>query len=76
MITNKEMLCTFFGALKFIEDIPNQYKTPIMIKLGKQQLGIEEKEVLEMLKEINETLDYMLKRALDSMHKMKSEELR
>ena len=57
--TSREILAMFFGSLQYIDEIPTEKKTGLIISMAKKMLNIEEKECLEVLEALDGALDFI-----------------
>lgn len=62
-ISSREMLCTFYGALHFVDNIPDDKKSLTFLRIAEKTLGIRKEEAMEMLEGLDKTLDYIYDKA-------------
>lgn len=72
MISPREMTAFFAGALQSAEYIPNHAKTEVMVKMGKD-LGVNRDDVIQILKDLDGSLEFLVKRAKEEVTKDKKD---
>ena len=72
MISPREMTAFFAGALQSAEYIPNHAKTEVMVKMGRD-LGVNRDDVIQILKDLDGSLEFLVKRAQEEVKKGKKD---
>ncbi len=68
MITDREMFCTFVGVITTHQQIPKGMKKSLLISSAKE-FGISPDHVEEILKELEQTLEFVCIKALQKLGK-------